>query len=170
VASTYTWEDITANKRGEIVEQISAVLSKEFEKRHLQLISFGIREVHLPEALQQALTQKIQAQQISEQQKYLLTQTEIKAQQDKTQATGQANAAIAKAEGDAQAILTKAKAQAEANELLAKSVTPALVQYQQVQQWDGKLPLFTGGAGTPLMDVSRLLQPAATPAASPAAQ
>jgi regulator of protease activity HflC (stomatin/prohibitin superfamily) len=91
----------------------------------------------------------------------------VKAEQDVTQATGQANAVKAQAEGDAQAILTKAKAQAEANELLAKSLTPPLIQYEGLQRWDGRLPLFTGGGGTPLIDVSRLTQGAPAVTASP---
>lgn len=169
VASKYGWEDITSNKRAEIVDEITNVLRDEFDKRHLNLVSFGIREVHLPQSLQDALNQKIQAQQAAEQQKYMLQQAEVKAQQDVTQATGQANAVKAQAEGDAQAILTKAKAQAQANDLLAKSVTPPLIQYEQLQRWDGRLPLFTGGGGVPLIDVAKLTQaaPSATPSSSP---
>jgi regulator of protease activity HflC (stomatin/prohibitin superfamily) len=168
VCAKYGWEAITSTKRGEIVEEISTILRDEFDRRHLKLISFGVREVHLPDSLQQALNQKIQAQQASERQKYLLAQAEVKAEQDVTQATGEANGVKARAEGDAQAILTKATAQATANELLAKSLTPPLIQYEGLQQWDGRLPLFTGGGGTPLIDVSKLTQgaQAPTPAAS----
>ena len=165
VAAQFGWEEITATQRGEVVTQITEKLRGEFDKRHLSLVSFGIREVHLPQSLQNALNQKIQAQQAAEQQKYQLAQAQVKAQQDVAQATGQANAVKAQAEGDAQATLTKARAQAEANDLLSKSITPQLIQYEQLQRWDGKLPLFTGGAGTPLIDVSRLT---AAPAPSPA--
>jgi regulator of protease activity HflC (stomatin/prohibitin superfamily) len=167
VAAKYGWEEITSTKRGEIVQEITDVLRQEFDKRHLSLVSFGVREVHLPQSLQDALNQKIQAQQAAEQQKYMLQQAEVKAQQDVAQATGQANAVKAQAEGDAQAILTKAKAQAVANDLLAKSITPALIQYQQLQRWDGRLPLFTGGGGVPLIDVTKLSQGTQAPAASP---
>jgi len=59
------------------------------------------------------------------------------------------------------------KAQAQANDLLAKSITPPLIQYEQLQRWDGRLPLFTGSGGVPLIDVSKLTN-GATPAASPA--
>ena len=89
----------------------------------------------------------------------MLAQAKVKADQDVAQATGQANAVKETAEGEAQAILTKAKAQAQANNLLAASVTPPLIQYEQLQRWDGRLPLFTGGGGTPLIDVSKLTTP-----------
>jgi regulator of protease activity HflC (stomatin/prohibitin superfamily) len=167
VVAQFGWEEITSTKRGEVVTQITERLRGEFDKRHLSLISFGIREVHLPQSLQDALNQKIQAQQAAEQQKYQLAQAQVKAQQDVAQATGEANAVKAQAEGSAQATLTKAKAQAEANDLLARSLTPSLIQYEQLQRWDGKLPLFTGGGAMPLIDVSRLTGPA--PSTSPAA-
>ncbi len=156
VASGYGWEQITSSKRGQIVNEIAAVLTEEFSRRHLTLVSFGIREVHLPESLQKALDNKIQAQQAAEQQKYQLDQSRVKAEQDVAEATGRANALKATAEGDAQATLTRARAQAEANLVLAKSLTDELIRYQQIQRWDGKLPIFTGGA-TPLINATDII-------------
>ena len=157
VASKYGWEEITSSKRADIVNEITDVLKAEFNRRHLELISFGVREVHLPDALQKALDQKIQAQQAAEQQKYQLQQAQVKAEQDVAQATGQANALKAQAEGEAQATLTRAKAQAEANMELAKSLTPELIRYQQLQRWDGKLPVFNGSNTTPLIDATSII-------------
>lgn len=168
VASKYTWEEITSAKRAEMVNDVVTILRKEFDRRHLTLVSFGIREVHLPQALQRSLDQKIQAQQAAEQQKYQLAQAVVKAEQDVAQATGLANATRAQAQGDAQAILVKAKAQAEANELLAKSVTPPLIQYEQLRRWDGKLPVFMGSGGTPFIDAAGLINASKTsPAPTP---
>ncbi len=173
VASKYTWEEITSTKRAAIVSDIIAILREEFDRRHLTLVSFGIREVHLPQALQRSLDTKIQAQQAAEQQKYQLAQAVVKADQDVAQATGLANAMKEQAEGEAQATLTKAKAQAQANDLLAKSVTPPLIQYEQIQRWDGRLPMFLGAAGTPLVDVASIIKgaaqgaPAHVPASTP---
>jgi regulator of protease activity HflC (stomatin/prohibitin superfamily) len=157
VASRYGWEEITSAKRDVINEEISKGLKAEFAKRHMLLISFAVREVHLPQSLQTALDQKIQAQQQAEQQKYQLEQAKVKAEQDVAQATGQANALKAQAEGEAQATLTRAKAQAEANRQLAQSLTPDLIRYQQLQRWDGKLPLFSGGGVTPLIDATSII-------------
>ena len=170
VASKYTWEEITSVKRAQMVTDIETILREEFSRRHLTLVSFGIREVHLPQALQRSLDQKIQAQQAAEQQKYQLAQAVVKADQDVAQATGQANAMKQQAEGEATATLTKAKAQAQANDLLAKSVTPPLIQYQQLQRWDGRLPMFLGTAGTPFVDVAGLIKgaEASSPPRAPA--
>lgn len=157
VAATYGWEEITASKRGELANKVAAALKDEFARRHLQLVSFGIREVHLPEALQQALNNKIQAQQQAEQQKYQLDQAKVKAQQVQVEAEGQANALKAQASGEAQATLIRAQAQAEANKQLASSLTPELIRYQQLQRWDGRLPVFQGGGATPLIDATNLI-------------
>ena len=156
VASKYGWEEITSSKRGQIIQEVSDTLKQEFAKRHLNLVSFAIREVHLPQSLQTALDQKIQAQQAAEQQKYQLQQAQVKAQQDVAVAQGQANALKAQAEGEAQATLTKAQAQAQANQQLAKSLTPDLIRYEQLQKWDGKLPVFTGNS-TPLVDATSII-------------
>lgn len=157
IAALYGWEEITASKRGELVNKISETLKTEFARRHLELVSFGIREVHLPESLQQALTNKIQAQQQAEQQKYQLDQARVKAEQDRVEAEGHANAVKAQAAGEAESIRIRAQAQAEANQVLAQSLTPELIRYQQVQRWDGRVPVFQGGAATPLVDVTGVI-------------
>ena len=157
VASKYGWEEITSSKRDVINGEISKALEAEFAKRHMRLISFAVREVHLPQSLQTALDQKIQAQQQAEQQKYQLQQAQVKAQQDVAEATGRANALKAQAEGEAQATLTRAEAQSKANIQLAQSLTPELIRYQQLQRWDGKLPVFSGGNATPLIDATSII-------------
>lgn len=156
-ASKYGWEEITSSKRAIIVSEISQALATEFAKRHLELVSFGVREVHLPESLQSALDQKIQAQQAAEQQKYQLQQAQVKAEQDKVTAEGQANALRAQAQGEADATKIRAEAQSEANKNLAQSLTPELIRYQQLQRWDGKLPVFSGSGATPLIDATSII-------------
>ena len=158
IAAQYGWEGITASRRGDIAGQVATTLTQEFARRHLELVSFGIREVHLPAALQQALDAKIQAQQQAEQQQYQLAQAKVRAEQDKVEAQGRASAVQAQAEGDAQAIRIRADAQAAANLVLAESLTPELIRYQQMQRWDGRLPVFQGGNNvTPLIDASALI-------------
>jgi regulator of protease activity HflC (stomatin/prohibitin superfamily) len=157
VAARYGWEEITSSKRGQIVGEITEALQDEFTRRHLQMVSFGIREVHLPQSLQQALDTKIQAQQAAEQQKYQLEQAKVRAEQDVTEAQGRANALKAQAEGEAQATLVRARAQAEANQVIAKSLTSELIRYRQIDRWDGKLPVFSGGGATPLIDATSII-------------
>ncbi|MFN8439343.1 MAG: prohibitin family protein [Caldilineaceae bacterium] len=157
IAALYGWEEITASKRAEISKRITDNLAEEFALRHLVLVSFGIREVHLPDSLQQALNTKIQAQQQAEQQKYQLEQAKVQAEQARVTAEGQAEAVKAQAEGEAAAIRVRAQAQAEANQAIAKSLTSELIRYQQMQRWDGKLPVFQGASAMPWIDASGLI-------------
>jgi regulator of protease activity HflC (stomatin/prohibitin superfamily) len=141
VVSQYSWESITTSGREEITESISKRLITEFRKRHLNLVSFGVREVHLPQSLQQALDDKIKAQQLAERQSYALKQAQVQAEQTKVEA-----------QGEASAIEVKARAQAQANQLLSKSLTSELIRSQQIQKWDGKLPTVSTNSSMPMLD------------------
>lgn len=162
VSSLYSWEEITSSKRNEITAKVEEALQEDFSARHLELVSFGIRGIHLPTALQEALDNKIEAQQRAERQRYELEQAKIKAEQDKVEAQGQATAMRERAEGEADAVRIRAKAQAEANKTLAASLTADLIRYQQIQQWDGRLPVFSGGGTMPLIDATSFITGGAT--------
>lgn len=73
------------------------------------------------------------------------TQIALQKENELQQAKAEAAKTVAQAEGAAEAILKTAEAQAEANRKLAASITPTLVQYKQIEKWDGKLPEVTSG-------------------------
>lgn len=148
VAGSYGWEDIVSGKRSQVNQQIARDLTEEFDRRNLHLVSFAIREVHLPETLQLQLNSKIEAQQQAERKRYELEQTKIEAERVAKEAEGKAQATRIEAEGQAAALLARAKAEAEANELIANSLTPALTQFKQIERWDGKMPQFMPGGST----------------------
>ena len=168
IASQYGWEEMYGEKRIEYTTRVSKALQQRFGEKFVKFESLNLRGWHLPENLQKVVDQKIAAQQAAEQQKFALQQAQTKAQQDKVTAEGQANALRQQAEGEADARRTRAKAeadatriqaeaQAQANERLARSVTSDLIRYQQVQKWDGKVPVFNAGNATPLVDVNGVM-------------
>lgn len=157
MAGSYGWEQISGEKRAELASKVAEQLKVEFARRRLILEGFVIREVHLPENLKAALDNKITAQQAAERQRYELEQAQIRAEQDKVEAEGRANAQRATAQGDADSTLIRAKAQSDANALLAQSVNDSLIRYQMMLRWDGKLPVFSGGNATPLIDTSAIV-------------
>ncbi len=159
IASQYGWEDAYGEKRPEYTQRVRDELKRRFAEKFIKFEALNLRGWHLPENLQKALEQKIAAQQAAEQQKFALQQAQIKAQQDKVAAEGQANALRAQAQGEADATRIRAQAQAEANKQLSQSLTPDLIRYQQLQRWDGKLPVFSGSGATPLVDVSGVVNP-----------
>jgi regulator of protease activity HflC (stomatin/prohibitin superfamily) len=87
----------------------------------------------------QAIEQKQVAQQLVEREREVLNQKKIQAEQSEVEALGQARAEVARAQGAA-----------EANRLLTQSITPELIEYQRVQKWDGRMPLYQGNANVML--------------------
>jgi len=90
----------------------------------------------------------VEAKQVAEQEK-------LKAQIEQDQKTMETQAAANRAVIEATASLEVTKIEAEAaeyagqreaskNEAIAKSLTPELIEYYMIQQWDGKLPTITG--------------------------
>ncbi len=131
------------------------------EKYGINIISVSIENLDFTdaftdavEAKQVAAQKKLQAE-IEQSQKTM--ETEQQAERQRIQA--EAEAAVAKIEADAAAYATrvKAEAEAEANKLIAESLTPELIEFQEVQNWNGELPQFVSGdSGTmlPILDMS----------------
>lgn len=69
-------------------------------------------------------------------------------------ARGKKEASIAEAEGVAKSIELKAKAQSEANALLTTSLSPPLLQYETLQKWDGKLPVYNDSGAVPFINLN----------------
>ena len=71
-----------------------------------------------------------------------------KAERARIAAQAQADVAKIEADAEAYALKVKADAEAEANKKLNASLTDQLINYNQILQWDGKLPTFMGGSNT----------------------
>ena len=71
----------------------------------------------------------------------------IEAKQIAEQQAKQADFEALKAEKTAQAEINRAKGQAEAQRLQKLTLTPALLQKEAINKWDGKFPTVMGGDG-----------------------
>lgn len=110
---------------------------------------YWIGNVRLPDVVTESLNAKIEATQRAQQR-----------QNEVAEARAEADKVIEKARGEAESTLVRAKAEAEANQIVARSLTPELVQYRSVEKWDGVLPRFTGGQQpVPFIDVGAPDQP-----------
>ena len=87
-------------------------------------------------------------------QKNVMQQQALTAQNELQKNQFQAQGDSIKAAGQAKAILAVAEAQSKANEMLARSVTTNLVQYEMAKKWDGKMPQVAGGA-MPLLQLGK---------------
>ena len=118
------FQDVESHVRADF-EQIGIVLSR----------IYLIGRFHFPTNVIAALNAKIEAMQRAQQRENELREAEAEAKKQ-----------VAKADGQARCLLLQSESEAKANIVLAKSITPELIQWQSVQKWDGKLPHVTSGA------------------------
>ena len=72
------------------------------------------------------------------------SQKAIEAENKVMQSKAEADQKIEEARGEAESLTLVAEAKAKANKILTESLTPALLQYEALQRWDGILPKVTG--------------------------
>jgi len=130
--SQYGVEEVVSTKRIEMVSIITKELGERLSDNNLILLDFILRDIHFSEAYAVAVEQKQIAEQQAQQAELTVEQKKQEAEQARQVAQGQADAAVIAAKGAAEARLIQAEAEAKANELIAQSLTPALVQYQYV--------------------------------------
>ena len=127
--------DIIGPKKAEAVGRAQGLISQRLAPYGIVVKQFTLNELRAPESVMQAINTK-----------NVMQQQALTAQNELQKNTFQAQGDSIKAAGRAKAILTEAEAQAKANELLARSITPTLVQYEQMKKWNGQLPQVSGGA------------------------
>lgn len=122
--------------------------------------------LRLPANVQNSINQSIGQTQEAERARYRVAQIEAEAKQAVARAHGEAESKQAVAEAEANSVLKRAEAQAKANLLIAEaqassnklvreSLTGALIEYEKVKRWDGKLPMI-GEGGQTLLDLRTL--------------
>lgn len=130
-----------------------ADLIQEVEKRvRTQVAPFGILvqrlywagDFRLPPTVTASINAKIQATQMAQQR-----------QNEVAQANAEADKMIASARGEAESKLTNARAEAEAIQIKGKALAenPKLIDWKALEVWDGKLPVYSMGGATPLIQL-----------------
>ena len=159
VFSKYTAENLVS-AREQLSIQIRDNLSREMERYGISIISVSIENIDFTdaftdavEAKQVAAQRKLQAE-IEQEQKTMETQQQ--AERQKIEAD--AKAAVVKINADAEAYSTrvKAEAEAEANQKIAQSLTENLIEFTQVNQWNGQLPTYVSGGAAEALPVLSL--------------
>ena len=153
-------------KRDEIRTRTKERLAENLGRYGINVDDIYLTNISFSPEYTAAIEQKQVAAQQVEQQRQILEQKRVQADQAEAEAQGAARAEIARAQGAA-----------EANRLLTESITPALIDYQRVQKWDGKMPLYQGGDATVLLpgpgtastSSGSSTSPASTSTASPSA-
>ncbi|WP_291162629.1 prohibitin family protein [Gemmatimonas sp. UBA7669] len=132
---------ILGPKKAEVVTQTQVQLQKRLDPYGISVKQFTLNEFRAPQAVMDAISLK-----------NVMQQQALTAQNELQKNTFQAQGDSIKAAGRAKAILTEAEAQAKANELLSRSITGNLVQYEMAKRWNGQMPQVTGG-GLPMLQL-----------------
>ena len=143
VFSRYTAENLISS-RDNLASEILELMRQDLEQYGINIISISIEDIDFTDAF----TDAIEAKQVATQNK-LRTETEqeeaiIIAESAAEQRTiaAEAEAEVARIEADAEAYRTQvsSEAEAKANELIAASLSADLIEYLEVQGWNGQLP------------------------------
>ncbi len=134
IGSKHPIEFIYGEGKSQIINDVQSAVQVQVKDYGIEIEKvYWIGQLHLPDAVTTSINNKIQATQLAQQK-----------QNELVQAQADAAKAIAAANGVAQARLAVQKAEAEGNIAVAKSISPELTRYLEVQKWDGKLPMYSG--------------------------
>jgi regulator of protease activity HflC (stomatin/prohibitin superfamily) len=168
VASKMAIQDIYGASKSEmlakVLEQCRNVLSKDGIIVDQLTINGNLRlPPNVTDAINNAIAQTQSAiqsenkvRQIKAEAEQAITAAGGAAESARQKATGEADALIIRTKADAEARITNAESQAKANRVLNSSLTPQVIHYRAIDQWDGKLPsVMSGGSPTPMFNVNQ---------------
>jgi regulator of protease activity HflC (stomatin/prohibitin superfamily) len=147
VVGTEPIADVIGPKKAEATNRVRTLIAQRLQPYGFEVKQFTINELRAPQAVMDAINQK-----------NVMQQQALTAQNELQKNTFQAQGDSIKAAGRAKAIMAEAEAQARANQLLSQSITPNLVQYELTKKWNGQMPQVTGSA-TPLLQLPTAAKP-----------
>lgn len=150
VGGKYSVETI-ADHRDAINTEIRSRLVEEFKDLPFVFNDAALRKIVLPPNIMQKIVAVQEAKQEEERLKIVNRQAEQNKQITITNAQAEKEKQIIAAQAEAEATLTRARAQSEANQRLAQSLTPLLVQQNQIDKWQGTVPQVVSGEHTNLL-------------------
>lgn len=130
-------------KRPQVKADITQYVTERLSRSNLNVLDLSIVNFQFDDKYQDA----IEAKQVAEQRALTaqndLRRIEVEAKQEEARATGKANSS-----------LIEARAEAERQELLRRTITPELVQWEAIQKWNGTLPTVTGNE-VPILQLTK---------------
>ena len=168
VFSKYSAENLVAN-REKLSQDIRDGLFEELKDYGINVISLSIENLDFTDAF----TDAVEAKQVAAQRKLqaeieqaqMTMETQQQAERQRINAEAAANVAKINADADAYATKVRSEAEAEANKKIAESLTENLIKFNEIKNWDGKLPTFKAGEGTSTIPVLQMGGSAANGAA-----
>ena len=161
VFSKYTAENLVANRQ-RLSEAIREGLHEELDEYGINVISVSIENLDFTDAF----TDAVEAKQVAAQKKLqaeieqgqMTMETQQQAERRRIDAEAAANVAKINADADAYATKVRSEAEAEANKKIAESLTDNLIRFNEIKNWDGKLPTYMAGQGSSTMPILNLTE------------
>ena len=159
VFSKYSAENLVAN-REKLSQDIRDGLYAELQNYGINVISLSIENLDFTDAF----TDAVEAKQVAAQRKLqaeieqaqMTMETQQQAERQRINAEAAANVAKINADADAYATKVRSEAEAEANKKIAESLTENLIRFNEVKNWDGKLPTYMAGEGATTVPVLQM--------------
>ncbi len=156
VFSKYSAENLVAN-REKLSQDIRDGLDKELTDYGINVISLSIENLDFTDAF----TDAVEAKQVAAQRKLqaeieqaqMTMETQQQAERRRIDAEAAANVAKINADAEAYATKVRSEAEAEANKKIAESLTENLIRFNEIKNWDGKLPVYMAGEGSTTVPV-----------------
>ena len=159
VFSKYSAENLVAN-REKLSQDIRDGLYAELQNYGINVISLSIENLDFTDAF----TDAVEAKQVAAQRKLqaeieqaqMTMESQQQAERQRINAEAAANVAKINADADAYATKVRSEAEAEANKKIAESLTENLIRFNEVKNWDGKLPTYMAGEGATTVPVLQM--------------
>lgn len=159
VMAAYRAEELI-QRRGEVSIAIMDEIAKKVGDYGIIIDEFNITNFSFSQAFDDAIEQKLVAEQnkikAATENEQRVAAAEADAAEAKARAEGEAESLKIKAEGEAEAIKAKADAEAEANKKIRESITSELIEYNKIEKWNGQQPnVVGGGSGAIIVDTTK---------------
>lgn len=164
VFSKYTAENLIIN-RDKLSAEILTRLQTDCEEYGIMISDVAITDIDFTDAFTNAVEDKQVAQQnklaAETKQSQLVMEQEALAKREIIAANAEAEKSIIAANAELEVVKVQAEAalyagekEAEMNKRISEALTPSLVDYYWIKQWNGALPSYYGGeATTPVIDL-----------------
>ena len=134
VIGKWNAQDIVAN-REKVASEILTKLRNDLGKKYINVSDFQITEIQYSNAFEQAIENKVTAEQDA-----------LKAKNVTIQVQEEARQKVIAAEAEAKSMAIRARALTQ---------NKALVEYEAVKKWDGKMPQYMMGNSVPFINLSK---------------
>lgn len=144
VLSAYKAMDIIAKRAAISPEVETAIKDLIGEEYYVNVTTVVLDNIDFSDAFEQAVEDKMIAEQAKLKADYENEQKVAKAKADAEAKLKAAQAQVDIAKAEAEARMIEAEAEAKANDIINSSITDKILEKNTIEKWDGKLPVVAG--------------------------